>query len=133
MKKIIICFLVSILSGCAISNSTVIPKEENFGRMPIITEKEVHDLYELELIDPLSTIYKLQEPKKGYLTDGFNGSGKIIWQGYYSIILINSKNRFGGYVGWKSRIVFYKNGKWQRIYNGTLNIETENGWKKINY
>lgn len=133
MKKIITIFMIILLSGCAMTDSSVKPNENNFGIKPSITEKDVHVLYELELIDPVSAIYKLGDVKKGFLTSGFTGSGDIIWQGYYSKILINSKNRLGGYVGWQPRIVFYKNGKWQRIYNGTLNIETENGWKKSSY
>jgi hypothetical protein len=80
------------------------PKPENF-------EQLVREHFYNQLIDPGSAMYQFKEPGKAWLTHAKFDPPHYAVFGWRICGLINSKNRYGGYVGWKPFFVFVSNGK----------------------
>jgi len=69
------------------------------------------------LIDPLSATYQCDTPQKAWLVGGSGSEGNVeygrTYYGYYSVCVINAKNRFGGYTGAKEShfMIYQSNGR----------------------
>jgi hypothetical protein len=69
------------------------------------------------LIDPASATYQCDTPQKAWLVGGSGSEGNVeygrTYYGYYSVCIINAKNRLGGYTGPKEShfMIFQNNGK----------------------
>ncbi|EAP1215536.1 hypothetical protein POI25_003917 [Salmonella enterica] len=102
-------FLPLVLSGCAQYNRPSDIKIQNgdYGLAPTDTDKaEVESFIRGNLVDPNSAMFKIDAPKKYWITD----SKGITHFGYFIGVLVNAKNSFGGYTGWQPEGIFYKNG-----------------------
>ncbi|MDP1658911.1 MAG: hypothetical protein Q8L73_06115 [Methylotenera sp.] len=68
------------------------------------------------LIDPSSATYECTNPKKSWLVGGVGSEGNVnhgqVYYGYYSVCMINAKNKFGGYTGAKENhfMIYQHNG-----------------------
>ncbi|EGH0029542.1 hypothetical protein ID086_002925 [Salmonella enterica] len=105
----LIAFLSLLLSGCAQFNRPSDIKIQNgdYGLAPTDEDKaEIKDFIRSNLIAPNSAIFKIDTPKKYWLTD-YKG---VTHFGYFIGVLVNAKNSFGGYTGWQPEGIFYKNG-----------------------
>lgn len=85
----------------------------DFGPIPSNPEKLVKDYFYSSLIDPNSLmIQSVGQPYKGYAS-----APKFIPDGHHYgwgiTATINSKNRMGGYVGWKQYVLFVR---YERVY-----------------
>ena len=104
--KIVFLSLLSLLvfSGCWIGG----PSGEdlvnaNFGSIPSDYQNSIKSDMELSLIDSESARYKFGTPYKAY---SYTGSH---WDyGYGVQFMVNSKNRYGGYVGYKGYSAFFR-------------------------
>lgn len=102
MKKIIFLFLFSIITGCA-----GLPENADFGKKPEPpTMLKVKKTFEMVLKDPDSAKYKIGDPVKGYIDNGWINEG-VDWYGWWIPIYINSKNSYGGYTGFKQYALYY--------------------------
>lgn len=98
MKKLMVScsIVISLFLGCT---TTPRPTPEqlstaDYGALPSNAETLIHSVVAPRLIDPNSATYVLSSPKKGTNTM----SGERVY-GWKVCGTINSKNRFGGYVG----------------------------------
>jgi len=99
MKKYIIAVAYSLLSACASSISSEVLATADYGPPPPSHYQElVKAEFSKTLIDPTAPIYNFEQPKKGY-TAGSKMYGTDEAFGWVVCGTVNSKNRFGGYVG----------------------------------
>ncbi len=110
MKYAIIFFLgIFLLSGCATGPTPQQLANADYGPPPPANYKDlVKKEFELQLIDPVSAIYRFNEPSQGYIKASPLYGTQLTF-GWRACGLINAKNRFGGYVGWEPFFVLFKN------------------------
>ena len=115
MKKILVLAMVLgllVISGCAaipISHDQL--ENIDCGPYPENYEQIVKSYFEMKLFDPFSVQYKFDQPYKGYTRKAPIVGGGLDEFGYILTIWVNAKNRMGGYVGWKRRILLIRNGE----------------------
>ena len=111
MKKII--FLLSLsfvaLSGCTSAPTSVELNNPDYGIAPPTSQVEevFINSFKPTLLDPSSIQTRnIQQPKQFWIKtrNGFDAFWVICGE-------LNGKNKFGGYVGFKPKIAWYKNGK----------------------
>ena len=91
--------LASMLSACASSISPEVLANADYGPPPPPNHQELIKAdFATTLIDPTAPIYRFDPPKKGY-TAGSRMHGTEQAFGWTVCGTVNSKNRFGGYVG----------------------------------
>jgi hypothetical protein len=80
--------LVIGLAGCAGAGSKISPEQTTaqFGPLPENWQNLVATCISESLIDPMSGMYKWYEPQSKS-------------NGWYGLVMVNAKNRFGGYAG----------------------------------
>lgn len=61
------------------------------------------------LRDPASGIFQLAEPEKVGTKAGEGAPFEFLWKVYYEV---NARNGFGGYTGFQSSAVYFKDGLW---------------------
>lgn len=116
MKKL---FLIVLALLFVISCATTRPTREQIqaadcGRFPSTYEEVIKNLMSSRLFDPYSAVYFFTKPEKGW-----NNIGREPIFGWRFCGTINSKNRFGGYVGAKPFYAMIKNDQVVRfIYEG---------------
>lgn len=112
MKKLIsvvsvICFLLAV--GCARPPSPEEMASWNYGPYPENYEEVVKAAMVRYLIDPYSAQYHFQgRPTQGWVSKPFGGGTEHGWGG---MVLINAKNRMGGYVGAKEFVYIIRDGQ----------------------
>jgi len=106
-KRLFVLFLALGLAGCVGSASVPTPSTD-FGPPPTDIESSVKTYFEHTLIDPFSAHYEFGVPYKAYEIAPLIAGGGIEWQGWAVGVRVNSKNRFGGYVGWTTYHAFFK-------------------------
>lgn len=102
-RTALICGVVAfVLSACALVTKDISPERiasADYGPPPPDNYREiVETTIARQLIDPRSAIFEIGEPTKGYTKEGaMFGTHEAF--GWRVCGLVNSKNRFGGYVG----------------------------------
>jgi hypothetical protein len=64
------------------------------------------------LRDPDSGVFRFFEPEKAGTKAGDGAPFEFVWKVYYEV---NARNGFGGYAGFQSSAVYFKNGEWLSI------------------
>lgn len=91
------------LGGCS-SHSQVTPEElarADFGTLPPNYQDQIRGWFAGKLFDPHSAQYGFDEPTK----QKYDGQ-----YGWHIMVVVNAKNRLGGYVGAKQYNFFFPNG-----------------------
>jgi hypothetical protein len=121
MKKIILLTMSILMFGCS-----GLPNDASFGEKPPSPSMyEVKKIFSTKLKDPSSAKYKIGNPVKGYIDNGWVVPG-VDWYGWWVPVYVNSKNGFGGYSGFKKYALYELRGDngsaWvtKRHYNGLL-------------
>lgn len=111
MKKTYFLLLVIIiiaLTGCAKKPTHEEMAAWDYGPYPENYQQLIKDKMTFILLDPYSAQYHFQgKPQKMYSSQPF----RDIIYGWGGIVLINAKNRLGGYVGVKPFEYIIKNGQ----------------------
>ena len=104
-KNAILIFLgLLFLSGCATTNSTYAPTDEeiakaNYGEKPTQYKQKIEAYVKSSLFDPESAQFtNYSAPKKDWLSK-FEGFGGVKYFGWLVCVDVNAKNHYGGYVG----------------------------------
>lgn len=114
MKKIILLIFAGlILSGCAKAPTREEFYKADFGPKPDNYEQLVKDYYFTKLFDPYSAQYTFAQPHKGWLR--FGGGT----YGWYVCGTVNSKNRFGAYVGARPFYFMIRDGETRYLRTGS--------------
>lgn len=106
-------FLIALSAATILGCASAFEKPEQnayYGDVPTNIDQKVKDHFALTLKDPTSPIYRIGKPRKAYVNGGLlvNG-GKVSFTGYSVPVMVNAKNSFGGYVGFKPYTVLFKN------------------------
>lgn len=114
--------------GCVLSQKDIQQIESgDYGEFPENYEEIVKEHFELILFDPFSAQYKLVSgPEKWYSRKAPIAGGGVNILGYRVVILVNAKNRMGGYVGWQKYTVLIRNGQVVQSWEG----QPSNPWLK---
>jgi len=100
MKRIAVCMMIAALAGCAGRPNVEQLSQFDYGPNPIERTK-VEEIVRASLIDPYSAHIQILSEFRGARGNGFG------WEyGWGCIIIVNAKNRFGGYVGNKGWTYF---------------------------
>ena len=107
MKKIKLTIaIILVILGCIPKPSPQELANATFASLPSNYENKIKDAFTFKLIDPTAPVYKFQQPvKKTKFKGVLRGGGH--YYGWQVCGLVNSKNRFGGYVGWKKFSAFF--------------------------
>jgi len=103
-KDMLVISLAVLLSACVAKPKPEQIQHANYGTKPSrdFMTNAVKNYMAQRLVDPASATYQCSEPRKYWISGGLGESnvdyGKTYY-GYYSICLINAKNRLGGYAG----------------------------------
>ncbi len=117
MKKIIVIFLGIFVSSCATGPSKQELLTADFGPPPSDYEKRIKDAFLTLLIDPTAPLYKINPPVKAFRFKGIINGGGYVY-GWQSCGAVNSKNRMGGYAGWKLFSAFFYGPNPPKIHMG---------------
>ncbi len=118
LKLAVIVAISSLLQSCATQISSERIASADYGPPPPENyEQLVKDRFDRILIDPTSPIYEFDKPRKGYTKQSsmFNTQENYGWRVCGAV---NSKNRFGGYVG---RVPFFA------LFHGNRIVELISG------
>lgn len=111
----ILCLLATfvmptLLSGCAQNIPPEVVANADYGSPPPENYKDIiKQTIGQMLIDPTAPLYEFSTPTKGY-TKGSPVFGTQQAFGWRVCGTVNSKNRFGGYVGRAPFFVLFRNG-----------------------
>jgi len=83
-----------ILFGCA--KPSVVA---DYGTYPSDYEELAKERITDKLIDPESARFRFGEPVKAYVNNGLIYGGNVVFTGYVVPVMVNAKNRMGGYTG----------------------------------
>jgi hypothetical protein len=72
-------------------------KSGQAGPRPPFNENMIKDALKYKLIDPFSARYEISKPRRGIFDCGKSGKSEAHWM---VPVLVNAKNRLGGYTGW---------------------------------
>jgi hypothetical protein len=119
MRTIALLLAMLALSSCA---STAVKPEEaaklNYGAAPAQPEEDAKAYFETRLKDPRSAEYRFKKPFRGYTREIPISGGGVRTAGWVMITQVNAKNGFGGYTGWKTYRLFFKDGKLLGEFDG---------------
>lgn len=76
------------------------------------------------LRDPDSGVFRFAEPEKVGTKAGDGAPFEFLWKVYYEV---NARNGFGGYTGFQSGAVYFKDGKWISIEE---HLERQREWRE---
>jgi len=102
MRKLIPVLLLILLSGCSFQKPML---GTSYGPPPTNIDASLKTHYEIQLIDADSAKFKYGKPYRAYENKRLARGGKVVWHGWAIDVMINSKNRFGGYTGYKAYTV----------------------------
>lgn len=99
IRFVLLACTLSFAQGCATQISAEKIQNADYGTQPPQNYKEIiAEVIGKSLIDPMSAVYELDEPRKGYTKNSpFHGTTEQF--GWRICGTVNSKNRFGGYTG----------------------------------
>lgn len=109
----------ALLGGCATYEPTPLAIEMGKNAVPPASleamETAVRGYFETSLFDPDSAQIKVERPVNGYyssLGDGYHG--------WFACGQMNAKNRFGGYVGYRTFWVYFDPRDPTRVLGGDV-------------
>lgn len=108
--KILLASMIFILAGCARSPDKIEIQNANYGLAPDGDyQSTVKNFISTELKDPYSAMYKFESPTKFWISEHSIYNNEIHY-GYLIKVLVNAKNSYGAYNGYKPVAIFWKNG-----------------------
>jgi hypothetical protein len=120
--KVLIVLCVLVISGCAYTPSNNELANADYGSQPINIEGSIKDSLLTTLKDPDSLqIKNITTPKKDFFLDPANFNTKFGY-GWHVCALINAKNTYGAYTGYKNYHFFFKDNK--VIYNTNIDMNS---------
>ena len=122
MRLLVAAIPVVIISACATAPpapSDVAFTNADFGAVPTNYEAIVKGYYDASLKDPDSVRYRsISTPQKQWIGTRGTESGQY---GYLVCAVINAKNTYGAYVGYKTDAFLLRDGRIVRyVKDGTL-------------
>lgn len=92
MRGLFLGLFILSLGACAVARPIPIDQAANMdcGPFPSDYQERIISAMSKKLIDPYSAQYEFNEPEKATYKDGC---------GWYFVMGVNAKNRFGGYTG----------------------------------
>lgn len=112
-----IAIVATLASGC-VTHIDPPPEGLDYGAKPTNYEQRIISYMESRLKDPESARYKFEKPRTAYVLKGlFQGQG-IASAGYKVNFELNSKNGFGGYVGYKPYFAYFVNDDLYKVAEG---------------
>ena len=115
-RCVMVCAVVA-LAGC-LSVEPVPPEllTASIGPPPEDYESQIRDYFRPSLLDPYSAVYEARKPVRGWERDN-DGVMRVFWAVCGTV---NSKNRFGGYVGQRPFLTMFNQA---RIIGGLIDHE----------
>lgn len=118
--------------GCATPISAEKIQNADYGPQPPQNYKEIiAGVIGKSLIDPMSAVYELDEPRKGYTKNSLS-YGTTEQFGWRICGTVNSKNRFGGYVGRTPVFILMRGESVTSFIIGAVSDETMSNQMKNN-
>lgn len=113
MRSIVVFLLLLVVTGCAsVALSPQERKAVDYGPYPDEYKQTVKDWFYEVLKDPDSAKYRfVSEPEPAYSREAPVAGGDPIHFGYYVKVLVNAKNSYGGYTGWKDYRLIIRDGQ----------------------
>jgi hypothetical protein len=103
------------LAGCASGPSAEEVRHADYGVFPSAYRDAVKAYYGRVLKDPDSVTYRsFGDPGTFWYSDRFNKPR----YGYLTCVTYNAKNSYGGYVGYKTDGVFFRDGEIVDVFEG---------------
>ena len=100
--------IVALFSACHKQPTLAEMAQADYGPYPEKYDQLIKDKMITMLYDPYSAQYHFQgTPTKRYVSKPFGGGIEYGWGG---VVLVNAKNRMGGYVGARPYMYLIKNG-----------------------
>ena len=99
--------IVGVVAGCAAPSPQPrvifesIPSNAAFGALPVDYQKIAEASFELLLKDFPSARFKHEGHMKAYANAPLSSGGRVEFVGYAVKVLVNAKNSYGGYNGFK--------------------------------
>jgi hypothetical protein len=118
IRNVLVTLGAVTLAACATSFQPL-PADYNFGPPPKDTEPAIRAFFETRLFDADSARYQLGDVFAGQCNEGLLYGGGVSWAGWAQNIMINAKNRFGGYVGYQPYTVLFQGGQVVQEIDGT--------------
>ena len=107
LRTLFVIFVSLSLVGCSIGPTPAQLRNADFGPPPSEGYKEnIKSAFDLILFDGASARYRFSKPVKSYLRAA-PVYGTSLTFGWRVCGLVNAKNRFGGYVGWRRFFTFF--------------------------
>jgi len=106
-RYIPIILMILPLASCASMPSGEQYINADYGSYPQNYEQRIKDYFSNILRDPYSAQYKFHKPFKGWLNKQLYSGHEFGW---IVRVWVNAKNAFGGYIGEKHYMFFFKNG-----------------------
>lgn len=94
----------------------------DYGITPTNIREQVTTHFSQILKDPDSAKYNIGKPRKTYVNQGLIYGGTVAFTAYMVPVEVNAKNSFGGYVGFKPYMTFFKNGVLIKHVEGTSHV-----------
>jgi hypothetical protein len=101
MKSFAAILFMLLASACATAFERPSAPIDFGSRPPKTYQDKIKQHMETSLFDPFSAVYRFEGFICGYANQGLLKGGGVAWTGWAARVLINSKNRMGGYVGFK--------------------------------
>lgn len=102
--------MLFLFTGCASMPTHDQLTNADYGPYPENYEQRITDYFSNILIDPYSAQYRFHRPYQGWIKKAPILGGGVDQFGWMVRVWVNAKNRFGGYVGEKHHMFFFRNG-----------------------
>lgn len=109
-QKIFLFVLTILLASCTSAPTREQIINADYGPYPTNYEQRIKDYFSNILRDPYSAQYRFHKPFKGYTNKAPIQGGGVDKFGWIVRVWVNAKNAFGGYIGEKQYMFFFKNG-----------------------
>ncbi|HHT9144965.1 MAG: PDZ domain-containing protein [Candidatus Brocadiaceae bacterium] len=109
-KYIPIILMMFLLASCVSLPSREQYINADYGSYPENYEQRIKDYFSNILRDPYSAQYRFHKPFKGWIYKAPIQGGGVDHFGWLVRVWVNAKNAFGGYIGEKHYMFFFKNG-----------------------
>lgn len=100
--------LVCAATVAACASQPPAPSDYSAIEPPVGYEESVPRLFADVLKDPDSAHYRYAPPARAYVNNGLIHGGGYGWIGYAIPVLVNAKNSYGGYTGFREYIVLFR-------------------------
>jgi hypothetical protein len=127
VARLLVLVLLLQTAGCVSATPPKTVATVNIGAAPTRYKEEIPEAIGARLRDPYTAVYTFQRPVRSW----FFSDDQIRWAVCGTV---NAKNAFGGYVGAKPFVVFYKYDKIDSIsYDNKIDAGLCTKWHEAGY